>query len=367
MSDYIKSIIWDFWATVAEMSPYLLFGFFVAGLLSVLVSQRLVERHLGGRGIWPLLKASLFGVPLPLCSCGVIPVSMSLHKHGASKGSTISFLLSTPQTGVDSIFVTLSLLGPVFAVFRPLAAFITGIVGGTFVDVFEWKNKHNAQSPQKCTDECCDPVKTDGKIKKGLKYGFVTLPRDIGRALMIGLIVAAVISALVPEGYFAGKLGPGILQMLVMMVLGIPVYVCATASVPVAAVLISTGLTPGAALVFLMTGPATNAASFVTIWKTLGKVTAITYLATVAGCALLAGILLDTIVSGYNIDITTHHHWMLPPIVKYISAIVLLAVLVSAILTKKSRPTNLADSKDSGYSGEKIGFELIGISKSGFS
>ena len=169
MAEYLKSIIWDFWATVAEMSPYLLFGFFVAGLLSVLVSQRLVERHLGGRGIWPLLKASLFGVPLPLCSCGVIPVSMSLHKHGASKGSTISFLLSTPQTGVDSIFVTLSLLGPVFAIFRPLAAFITGIVGGTFVDAFERKNKDDAQPPQKCTDECCDTTATHGRIKKGLK------------------------------------------------------------------------------------------------------------------------------------------------------------------------------------------------------
>jgi len=101
MGGFIRSILVDFWATVAEMSPYLLFGFLVAGILSVLISQRLVERHLGGKGIWPLLKASIFGVPLPLCSCGVIPVSMSLHKHGASKGSTIAFLLSTPQTGVD--------------------------------------------------------------------------------------------------------------------------------------------------------------------------------------------------------------------------------------------------------------------------
>lgn len=337
MADYLKSIIWDFWATVAEMSPYLLFGFFVAGLLSVLVSQRLVERHLGGRGIWPLLKASLFGVPLPLCSCGVIPVSMSLHKHGASKGSTISFLLSTPQTGVDSIFVTLSLLGPVFAVFRPLVAFITGIIGGTFVDAFERKKDDGSKAPPKCTDECCNTTTTHSRITKCIKYGFITLPRDIGKALMIGLIIAAVISAFVPEGYFAGKLGPGILQMVVMMVLGIPVYVCATASVPVAAALISTGLTPGAALVFLMTGPATNAASFVTIWKALGKATAITYLVTVAGCALLAGILLDYIDSGLDIDVAIHPHWMLPPIVKYISAVALLAVLAFAILTKRKQ------------------------------
>jgi len=337
MVDYLKSIIWDFWATVAEMSPYLLFGFFVAGLLSVLVSQRLVEKHLGGKGIWPLLKASLFGVPLPLCSCGVIPVSMSLHKHGASKGSTISFLLSTPQTGVDSIFVTLSLLGPVFAVFRPLAAFITGIVGGTFVNIFERKKDYGSKAPPKCTDECCDTTATHGKITKGLKYGFVTLPRDIGKAMLVGLLIAAVISALVPDGYFAEKLGTGIFAMVVMMFLGIPVYVCATASVPVAAALILKGLTPGAALVFLMTGPATNAASFITIWKVLGKGTAIIYLASVAGCALLAGIMLDYIATGFDIEITTHHHWMLPPIVKYISAVVLLAVLTFAILTKKKQ------------------------------
>lgn len=141
--NFVKMIIVDFWGTVAEMSPYLLFGFFVAGLLSVLVSQKLVEKHLGGRGILPLLKASLFGIPLPLCSCGVIPVSMSLHKHGASKGATISFLLSTPQTGVDSISVTLSLLGPVFAVFRPVVALITGLVGGILVDLIDKGGKIN--------------------------------------------------------------------------------------------------------------------------------------------------------------------------------------------------------------------------------
>ncbi len=128
MADYVKMIIMDFWHTVVEMSPYLLFGFLLAGLLSALIPQRLVEKHLGGRGILPVLKASLFGVPLPLCSCSVIPVSMSLRKHGAGKGSTIAFLLSTPQTGVDSIFVTFSLLGWLFAIFRPVVAFITGIV-----------------------------------------------------------------------------------------------------------------------------------------------------------------------------------------------------------------------------------------------
>ncbi len=333
MVDFIKLIITDFWGTIAEMSPYLLFGFFVAGLLSVLVSQQLVEKHLGGRGLWPLLKASLFGVPLPLCSCGVIPVSMSLHKHGASKGSTIAFLLSTPQTGVDSIFVTLSLLGPVYAVFRPVAALITGLVGGTLVDVFEQGGKDQKKPAEKCTDECCSDEKT-GRIVKGLKYGFVTLPRDIGKAMLLGLAIAAFISALVPDGYFAEKLGTGIFAMVVMMFLGIPVYVCATASVPVAAALILKGLTPGSALVFLMTGPATNAASFITIWKALGRTTAIIYLATVSGCALLGGILLDLLATSADIEIAAHQHWMLPAVVKYASAVVLLAVLGYALFSK---------------------------------
>ena len=344
MTDFIKSIIIDFWDTVAEMSPYLLFGFFMAGILSVLISQRFVERHLGGRGIWPLVKASILGVPLPLCSCGVIPVSMSLHKHGASKGSTISFLLSTPQTGIDSIFVTLSLLGPLFAVFRPLAAFVTGIVGGTLVDVFGQSTEDKNRVPPKYTDEsrpsegldeCCGDAENSKKIARGLKYGFVTLPRDIGKAMLVGLVIAAVISALVPDGYFAEKLGTGILAMVVMMLLGIPVYVCATASVPVAASLILKGLTPGAALVFLMTGPATNAASFVTIWKVLGRATAITYLAAVAGCALLSGILLDYIAAGVDFEITARPGWMLPPAVKHIAAVVLLAILTIAIFSKR--------------------------------
>ena len=333
MIDFIKLLITDFWDTIAEMSPYLLFGFFVAGLLSVLVTQRFVERHLGGRGFLPLLKASIFGIPLPLCSCGVIPVSMSLHKHGASKGSTIAFLLSTPQTGADSIFVTLSLLGPVFAVYRPIAALITGLLGGGFVDAFEKSQKVQESPAEKCTDECCSTEKK-GKIVRGMKYGFVSLPHNIGKAMLLGLVIAAIISALVPEGFFAEKLGTGIFAMVVMMFLGIPVYVCATASVPVAAALILKGLTPGAALVFLMTGPATNAASFITIWKVLGRATAIIYLATVAGCALLGGILLDFLAGSVDINIAAQPQWMLPDFVKYISAVVLLGILGYAFFNK---------------------------------
>ena len=334
MFDFAKSIAIDFWATVAEMSPYLLFGFFVAGMMSVLISQSFVERHLGGRGLWPLIKASVFGVPLPLCSCGVIPVSMSLHRHGASKGATVAFLLSTPQTGVDSIFVTLSLLGPVFAIFRPFAAFATGIIGGSLVDVVTRRQGGEDEKPEKCTEECCQAQGKTGRFRRGMKYGFVTLPRDIGKAMLVGLAVAAFISAIVPDGYFAEKLGTGILAMVVMMFLGIPVYVCATASVPVAAALIMKGLSPGAALVFLMTGPATNAASFLTIWKTMGRRTALIYIATVAGCALLSGLLLDYLAAGVDFSVVARPGWMLPNSVKYAAAAILLTVLGYAITSK---------------------------------
>jgi uncharacterized membrane protein YraQ (UPF0718 family) len=395
MLDLLWQMAVGFWATVAAMSPYLLFGFFVAGLLSVLISPQMVERHLGGRGLLPVLKASLFGVPLPLCSCGVIPVSMSLHKHGASKGATISFLLSTPQTGVDSILVTYSLLGPVFAIFRPLVAFATGLLGGALVNLFGREPAQNAvgadprvrpnesgqpqgvapTNPQSChpgprsgtaimssrtplrdrnvvtpdsdpgpqsgsSTPCphCHPPKPQNKFLKALKYGFVTLPRDIGKPLLLGLAVAAVISALVPEHFFAERLGRGLPAMLVMMALGIPIYVCASASVPVAAAMILKGLSPGAALVFLMTGPATNAAGLTTIWNTLGRRTALLYLLAVAGCALAAGLLLDSLIYTVSIKTLAPLHSMGPSLLQHLSAVALLALLAYAYFAPRPHP-----------------------------
>ena len=332
--EYTKRILADFWYTFGEMSPYLLFGFFTAGLLSMFISQKVVERHLGGRGMWPLLKASLFGVPLPLCSCGVIPVSMSLHKHGASRGATIAFLLSTPQTGMDSIFVTLSLLGPVFAILRPVAAFLTGLVGGAATDILTHNEKDTAAAGGENTANIVKR-KGFGRVIDGFRYGFVRLPKDIGKAMLLGLLIAALISAFVPEGFFSEKLGGGIGAMLVMMALGIPVYVCATASVPVAAAMMLKGLTPGAAIVFLMTGPATNMASFITIWKVLGRKTAIIYIVTVALCSLAAGLTVDHLFKVSGAGIKTGGMEMLPGYIKNISAILLLVVLSGAFIRRK--------------------------------
>ena len=325
--DTAYAIIGEFWGTLSEMAPYLLLGFLVAGALSAFVSPDLVERHLGGKGWRSVLKASVFGVPLPLCSCGVVPVAASLRRHGASRGATTAFLLSTPQTGVDSVLVTLGLLGPVFAVFRPLAALITGVVGGCVVDAVEHGDAANQDSAPVCSDECCATVHGEGKLKKMLRYGFVVLPRDIGRAMGVGLVLAGIIAVAVPNDFFTGTLGSGVWAMLLMMVVAIPVYVCATASVPIAAALIAKGVSPGVALVFLIAGPATNAATLTTIWKVLGRRTTLTYLATVAAAALLSGLMLDYLFTVSGIEAVHAGHRMLPESIKTASAIVLLVIL----------------------------------------
>ena len=312
------------------MSPFLLFGFLVAGLLSVLVRPETVERHLGGRGFWQVFKAAVFGVPLPLCSCGVIPVAASLRRHGASAGATTSFLISTPQTGVDSIMVTLSLLGPVFAIFRPVVAFLSGLLGGILVNLFGYDKAASVEKQAVCTAECCGGDGGSGGILRVFKYGFVTLPKDINKALIIGIVVAGGISAAIPDNYLSGVLGGGIVSMLIMMAVGIPTYVCATASVPIAAALIMKGVSPGAALVFLMTGPATNAATITTVWKIMGKRIAFIYLLTIAVSGLAAGLVLDFVLKGSAAHEMAHSHWMLPGYVSTICAAVLLGVLAYA-------------------------------------
>jgi len=322
-----------FWATLSDMAPYLLFGFFAAGLLSVFIPARLVERHLGGHGLWPVLKGALFGIPLPLCSCSVIPVTASLRKHGAGRGAASAFLISTPQTGVDSILVTFSLLGPVFTIFKPLAALVSGVFGGIIVDVLEPHGKADDQVIEECKDECCVSDGQRGRLARALSYGFVDLPRDIGKALVVGLLIAGAIGALVGPGDLK-NVGTGIGAIVLMMLLGIPLYVCATASIPVALALINTGVSPGAALAFLMTGPATNAAGIATVWKVMGPRTAVVYLVTVASTALGAGLLLDHIFAVSAETVKPGMAAMIPEPVKWVCAVALLGVLAAAIFRR---------------------------------
>ncbi len=329
--DALVSVIIGFWLVLAEMAPYLLLGFAIAGALSVFISQGFVERHLGRRSVGSIIKATLLGIPLPLCSCGVIPVAASLRKHGATRAATTSFLLSTPQTGVDSILVTYSLMGPVFAIFRPLAAFLTGIMGGLAVWLFDRDpEKETAGTQTGCTDSCCSVERSSSAFRRAISHGFITLPQDIGWPLVIGILIAGLITALIPGDFFVRYLGSGWLSMVVMMIAGIPMYVCATASVPIAAALWMKGVSAGAVLVFLMTGPATNAAAIMTIWRILGRRTALIYLAVVGIGALFCGSLIDLIITdSAGMPPSGHIHEEFS-IYKQLSALILIAVLIYA-------------------------------------
>ncbi len=340
MSEIITTFVYPFWDTLSQMAPYLLFGFLAAGLLSVFISARSIERHLGGSGRWPIPKAALLGVPLPLCSCSVLPVSASLHKHGASSGSVLAFLISTPQTGVDCILVTFALLGPLFAVVRPVVALASGLAGGLVARRVDGTagatGPKQSVEPECCHEVCCEHENQGGRLRRALAHGFGKLPGDIGGALLVGIGVAGLITILVPDGFFMG-IGTGIVSILVMMVIGIPLYVCSAASVPIAAALILRGVSPGAALAFLITGPATNAAAIATVWRLLGARIATVYLGTVALTALLSGLGLNAIVGmvGGTEAIMEHAgHTMLPPSLRTASALLLLLVIGLAMFRR---------------------------------
>ena len=334
VQDTFVKIATESWQVLGQMSPYLLFGFLAAGMLSVCLSPSWVERHLGRAGFGPVLKASLFGVPLPLCSCGVIPVAASMRRHGASRAATTAFLLSTPQTGVDSVAVTYALLGPVFAVFRPLAALLTGLVGGGLVqalDTADGADESDTSTSGACNAACCADKHEHSILRRVLQYGFLTLPRDIGPALLVGIVVAGALAAFVPQNHLEAYIGGGVASILLLMAAGVPVYVCATASVPLAAGFMHLGASPGAALAFLIAGPATNAATFTTVWKVLGRRSAILYVLTVAGSAIAGGLLLNGLFPGTEValpQLGSHAHgaaaggWLYDA-----SAVLLLAVL----------------------------------------
>ena len=334
--EIIAEILTVFWGNFAHMSPFLLFGFFVAGWLSVMISPQFVQTHLGSSRLGSVLKASIFGVPLPLCSCAVIPVASSLRRNGASKGATSAFLLSTPQTGVDSILATYGLLGPVFAIFRPLAAFIVGAIGGTAISAIS-KSTEAPPEPEVSCENCKNADKPAlPAYLRALRHGFIVLPRDIGKSLVVGLTIAGLIGALVPADFFAERVGSGIATMFLMLLFGVPIYVCATASIPIAAAMMMKGVTPGAALVFLMSGPATNAATIAAVWTMLGRRQAIVYLLVVAVTAIAAGLALDFFFNIASLDTEIVTGWMPPPWMQTGSAFILVAVLANALRPKSS-------------------------------
>lgn len=325
----IQRFVTEIIGLVNEMSPYLLFGLLIAGLMHVFFPAKVMERYIGKKNFKSVVNASLFGIPLPLCSCGVIPTGVSLYKNGASKGSAISFLISTPQTGVDSIMVTYSLLGLPFAILRPIIAFITGITGGYFANKIE-KEEYSEKSTSKNNDKCAIEYQHSNRFFRVMRYAFLTLFQDLQKWLLVGILLAGLIAIAVPDDFFSNYINNSLWGMLIMLLLAIPMYICATASVPIAAIMMLKGLSPGAALVFLMAGPATNIATLTVIAKVFGNKSVFIYLTVIIFSSLFFGLLIDNILPREwfigGIEPMHNHSHILPEWIS-ISSSILLGIL----------------------------------------
>lgn len=345
MVNAANQILLAAWQVLCTSAPYVLFGLLMAGLLKALIPDSFVTRHLGGNSAKAVLKASVLGMPLPLCSCGVVPVAASLKKQGAGPGPTTAFLISTPETGVDSIAITYALLDPIMTVIRPLAALITATTAGLLVNLLP------AKPPAPTCglgSSCCNTTCTlqhssaDTPLRRaipdGIRYAFGQLLRDIGPYLLAGIALAGLIAWMIPDGFIEKHLGSGITSMLIMLAAGIPLYVCASASTPIVAALALKGLSPGAALVFLMVGPATNAATITVIAKLLGRPVAVVYVSVIAVCALVMGMIVNVLYERLAIDIsawTTGIHHSEGGLFKTLAAIALLALIARAVARRK--------------------------------
>ena len=333
---------------VNSMSPYLLLGFTLAGLMHAFLPSAIYNRYLSGRNFRSVLNAAILGIPLPLCSCGVIPTAMSLRKDGASKGATISFLIATPQTGVDSIIATYSLMGLPFALLRPLAALVTALFGGTLANYVDKNDdKSKAEGVEQCG--CANEEKTtfSKKIKTAARYAYIEMMQDIGRWLVLGLIVAGLITVFVPDSFFSLFADRPFASMLMVLLFAIPMYLCATGSIPIAVALMLKGLSPGTALVLLMAGPAVNVASLLVIGKVMGRKSLFTYLFSIISCAILFGLSIDYLLprEWFTMPLAHIHSCHSCSELSYfntVCTIVLAILLVNAFIQKYRRGTSSA-------------------------
>lgn len=302
--------------TYLQFAPYLMLGLVFNGILHLFFRRDFIVRHLGDSSMSSVVKASALGVPLPLCSCGVIPTGLYLRKTGASRGAVLSFLISTPQTGVDSILPTWGMLGPLFAIFRPVVAMIMGILGGVLGNRFLKAEKQDKGAVGREVCSVCNMPMDQHRgwlhrIRCAGVYAFRDFLDDISVQLVVGIILAGLIAWLIPDGFFEKYVGDGIWGMLVIIPVAIPLYVCATASIPIAAMLMLKGLSPGAAFVFLVAGPATNIATITMIAHSMGRKTVIFYLGIIIVFAILFGLLLNGIADMTGgIDLAAMHHHM---------------------------------------------------------
>jgi HflK protein len=343
--EFLARVAAETWSIMEEASIFLLLGFVLGGVLAVLVPQQLIVRLLGRGRISSVLWASAIGVPLPLCSCGVLPAALRLSKQGATKGATVSFLISTPETDIDAIALTYGLMGPRFAIFRAVAGVLTAIVGGIATNLFGDSRRQPGSEPAPTpipsaaeeTARLSDSrhaVTSVERVRRVFRHAFGEMLDEISHWLVIGIVVAALITVLVPPSLIERYLGGGLVTMLVMLVIAIPVYTCASASTPIAAALILKGLDPGAALVFLLAGPATNIGAVIVLLKFLGARVVTIYLASIAVVSVLAGYALNWLFGRWQFspvaDITAAAGFVPEPL-KVAAAVVLTALLVRSL------------------------------------
>ncbi len=307
--DIIREIFNGAWKVLNESAFYIIVGFFFAGLINFLISPKSIAKHLGGENLTSVFYASILGIPLPLCSCSVIPTAFNLKKSGASKGAVVSFLVSTPETGADSIFITYALMDPILTVARPLSAFFTAIIAGTaelFFGPDDKVEKSAHSETSACSSSCCGDAhpKKKRSIIKSITYAFTDLYKDIYFSYFLGVLIAGIIYAVIPDNLLSDFAVSDTVSMLTMLMISVPLYMCATSSTPIAAALILKGLSPGAAVVFLLAGPATNIVTLTVLSQNLGKKSTALYLSSIITCSLLAGYVINWIYSYYDIDIS---------------------------------------------------------------
>ncbi len=326
-----------------KMAPYLLFGFLFAGILHIFFSPEKIAAHLGKGNLASVIKASLFGIPLPLCSCGVIPAALALRRKGASAGAVLAFLITTPTTGIDSIFATYALMGGLFTGFRIAASFVAGVVAGILANIFLKDAPPHAveeKGCKMCGHETEHKHSFAEKITGALRYAFSGLLGEVAGWLVAGVLAGGAISYFIPEGFFSALLGAGWVAYLVMFLIGTPMYVCATGSIPIAASMMLKGLSPGAAFIFLLSGPATNTVTITVMMKELGRKAVAVYLGSIFVASMALAFALDKIWAVFAAPAAGHgmmaHSNMLPPWVEYAStALLLLLICYSALRPKQ--------------------------------
>lgn len=311
--EYILEFLTALYDLSNAMAIYILLGLAFAGVLHELVPESIVTKHLGDENFISVIKATIFGVPLPVCSCGVIPIASSIKKSGASKGATLSFLISTPITGVDSILATYGMFGWIFTLYRIFTSMIIAMVAGVLTNLLD---KEPIKEEKESCSSCCSSSSSCSSTKKqnsfslkgAISYSFGTLLYDISKPLIFGLIFGALITIAIPQNLSDILVEYSWLSYLIAISIAVPMYVCATASLPIAAALMLSGVSGGAAFVFLSAGPATNTVTIGVVKKMLGTTSLYIYLGTIIAGSVLFGLGLDFIFDINSIDVKNLIH-----------------------------------------------------------